>query len=897
MKFCRYIAVIVMLWLSVVNALTPLSLYQDTTAELDNAPVASFSRLSASDGGEKFFITSAQPGAGDFSIAVGTRFSPQVIPVMPNKIILNGKKEQDNPLHNNGVVAMTMLTNESMAVVSTAYPNQVAHLERVMYPSGRSIVMSDPLLDANGQPCSAIKKVAPITGKMILAIVNPHNNAFGAAGTGLALVCANTIKVLVEQEVQPGEEPKEPKEENKELFSQINTSSDQEVVKAVPFDVSIKPMAYNYPLASINDHVVMHWDQLLGTMFIGISGQAAAHNDAGICGVMAFNVLEKNILLKSVLSPELLSDRQDEIIGGKGAGAQVTIHTLKTLHTEMPQPDRMGLSYLIVHGGNGDAQSTRKTIYALPLVNRIDSQEVMTSENQPAHALVAVPFDMPVKHNQIPPRKPFVLKLSHNNCAVNNAQLFTTERTEKNIPAHVGAGPVPYGDVTNIFVIHDAVYAVVGKADEGHLPCVCFSQPIYDSLGRVVAWTQWQPVITTNDEIIDAGLDATAYQLYVITNNNEKIVVNKTKWESSQDKDNRVTTLVSELFPQGIQLLQDYSTHGYMLAAGRKKVAFIPQTMIDNQIGITDNQAMPLVCEQGALMHIECPTTAATVTIDSQNYLCIGGVGGVAVAASNNPLVDQLSFVSLGSYKYVRKLIAMNDCLYVLTDKTIERIDMRASDIENNRLSVTTIVDASSQLGSKYATISDMIVSGKLLLVASSMGLYRNNDHTDVELCSSLIGLQKIEIPEDATAISHLYHVSVSGKSTDVSNHNGMVYVITGSRGKNRARLHRLAISDTVNNAVSSTTAQLIQDCIINDIRSEFRNLGAYYDHVFAQGALFINVRNKDATQATVVNRGFRQGSYSLFTGIDEKASVHAITRNAARGNLLIAGDFGLQMQ
>jgi len=886
------------IWLPAINAVVPLSLFQDANSKSDVQTIPSFSKLYVSNASEKFILTNASAGAQEFSIAMSTRFSPQVIPLMPEMIIVEGQKDQKNPLYDDAILHAAIMTNDNMAVVGQAAPKQIAYVERLLYPAGRSIMMSESLLDAEGKTTSGIKALSAMTDKIVVAAVAPHDGLlFGMPGSGIALISADTIKIMVEQPVEEGQEKKEPKEQTKLVFRQLNTSAEQEEIKAIPFDKGIKALAYNHELASMDDKVVMHWDSWLRTMYFGISGQTGAKDDAGICSVVALNIVEKSIQVKPLIAPELFSNNKNEIIGAKGAHAQVTIHGLKTMHAEMPQPDRMGLSYLIVHGGNGDAQSTKRTIYALPLVNKIDSQEGIQADDQIVHATVAQRSDMPLLHLQIAPRKPFVLKVSYGVNAQHNAQLYTTEQAEKNAPAHVGAGPVPYGDVTNMFVVHDGVYAVIGKPDSGYLPQVCYSEPIYDALSRIVCWTQWKTIFTTNQEIIDAGLDAMAYQLYVITKDNNATVLNKSKWESSQDKTNQLTTAVNKEFPQGLQLLADYSDQGYMLAASSKKIAIIPQSLIDASIGLTDSSASLIVNSSGALTALEYPTTSAVVQIDSVQHLCAAGIGGIVIAPCTDPVVDQLQFASLGSYKYVRKLIAVDDCLYVLTDKTIDRINLRASDICANKLSVTCIVDLRMQLKNQYATISDMVVSGKLLLLATSLGLFRNVSGTDVTQCARSLPLQAVELPEESCAISHLYTVSTTGRTTDVSKSNGMVYVITGSRSKDRARLHRLAINDTHQHAVNDATVQLIQDCIINGTRCEFRNLGAYYDHIFTQGTLFLNARNKDATQPTVVNRGFRQGSHSLFTGIDEKASVHAITRNAARGNLLIAGDFGLQMQ
>ena len=75
------------------------------------------------------------------------------------------------------------------------------------------------------------------------------------------------------------------------------------------------------------------------------------------------------------------------------------------------------------------------------------------------------------------------------------------------LAAQVGAGPMCYGSIHDLIIKDDAVYAIVKDADERYTSAVYHSQALFDSDGRISAWTAWKKMHESDEPIFTMALN------------------------------------------------------------------------------------------------------------------------------------------------------------------------------------------------------------------------------------------------------------------------------------------------------------------------------------------------------------------------------------------------------
>lgn len=888
----------------------------------------------------------------EYALCVAGRTEQKFVPIAPEQATVNNVSGQPNPLYNTGIAHLSLFEHltginviERPIAVTTTDLTRVHVLDNIP----RAIIYStDQLHDGNAQPTSGIVALATANptsdnDKYITmsfaAVKNNAGDDFGAPGSGVAVI--SFIKTTT-TEIIDGEE----KKRDILRFGQINSFSltDPDNAYASKLDITNGSLKIGSNLAKLGTIVDLHWSGDLGCLYVGLQATANNNPGDGARSIALGKFIPGTTLLgfqKIVGDAVFVDGALNEIVGSRGANSQTAIYNVRTMRTSTR------LCYLVMVGGNVTTpDTTGRTVYALPLVNNpqnITDQGCLASKH-------AVPEDT---FGGV--RADFLQARLLKQAATTNADIFTTA----DAAALVGGGPLPAGTISDMFVLPDAVYVAVGDSDAHELPGVFASYALFDALGRIKGWTSWQRVAGGTDMTFGALLDPARGSFITMVGPNASAVmtIKRTLWsEGSADGLADLSSALAQQFPltvAGIQGLAQFAptTQGlagvsWLVATGLEKItivetgAVINGTLIPHAGTFSKNKQL---CTNGALAPIHPdtrmvtisggalknlgPITCAEVASSATNsYLAVGGVHGLAMLARPTGggwhtatgigtgfvnLSADMQFVSVGSYQFVRKLISDQHFLYVLTDTSLDRIDIAASNFVTGSLVSVCVATATDVVGAQGSFL-DLIVSNKLALLATSAGLYRvgngNNIASSALKTPADVRWTPVMLPQSLPSISTMFPLTSTGNSIDLATGpGGMVYLVGSDVGNNRSRLTRISVSSLMETqAIDDMSVCAINDLFIKNSPAYFVHLGDFRPIIATQGPLrFIANDRESSMPATALlfpaymTTGASLATahaQSVFSSLDatKPQKIVRLIPSVASGSWLLAGDFGL---
>lgn len=854
------------------------------------------------------------------------------------------KQEQRtaNPLFDAAIAHIALVNPQSEApvVVLKDEPHNLYFFDKYPQDGAHFIHKIESVRDASGTGIAGIMGLATTknqTPVFIFASVKPAQGVCGDAGTGIAVMRVRENKVT--EEIPDDKGAMKKVERTYISFAQAcgkvgtYTQENPPIACAAALDRSSTCVKIGGDLAALNA-VAMTYDTMLSRLYIAVTGQAGTQHQDGMCAIVVGQLVKDadGQMLLRPFAPDLFTQSHgNEIIGAKGASSCVSIHQLETLHTSTLLP------YLIVLGGNGDAQSTKRTVYALPLVDKRNDQKLRVGFDAECGTLAAkdaVPRELfSDKEHQLATR---VFEKQ----ATTAADIYTTELSCSNAPAHVGGGPLPYGDITRVYVKHDGVYALVTTADPGKTAGVFFSQALFDAVGVVKGWTTWRRVAGVYYGVSDMFMhDISGDAMFVVNDgNNQMTNVVRTEWGTGYaagigplvqvlntlySPENGgihglYTSPASKHGLHDIDVMIALGAHGLTLAqTGIGSGAFmrplrgaevINQPVVCSDGALTSFQPTRLLTITGGVLHELGPLVTAEIACSSDTndgYLCVGGVGGVAVMRRPNGtgwntqsglgdylvgLDTTMAFERLGNYRFVRRLVNDGAYLYVLTATELDRYEV--TDLTLPPVRLASIQE--NPWAPKFDRFFDVVVSDDLVLLATTRGLYRTSDG----VCAADVSAMRegawtlVQLPNYDGAVLQLYACSATGSACDVARGpGGMVYALAGHRGRDYSRVYRLAIGSVETIGVAADTVAVMHDKKHESTLSSFVPFGKFCDHFATDGVIRMRTRNKDMhAQAHVMTSAISR----LPLPLEEAATISALERSTASGVWLVAGDFGL---
>ena len=207
---------------------------------------------------------------------------------------------------------------------------------------------------------------------LIYAAVTDHNSdTFGQGNSGIAIVARQQIK---REENQP----------TSVKLAQIDavrtTTSATGLARAALLNNESNALHIgNSTISILNNAVDLNWYSNIRCLYtaltINAQGSPAQGGQAIVVGMWAQDTIktadDKNFvrsafLLRSITFPSVFAPGVNNIVGSIGDNVTIAIHQTRPLLTTTV------LNYLVILGGVGTQDQTRRSVYALPLVKRAD---------------------------------------------------------------------------------------------------------------------------------------------------------------------------------------------------------------------------------------------------------------------------------------------------------------------------------------------------------------------------------------------------------------------------------------------------------------------------------------------------------------------------------------------
>lgn len=900
------------------------------------------------------------PGAKNFALSLFGHGKLRCLPIASEKIKLDNKDDVESPLYDQAISSLAFVLRSTGAVggmdklLLSAYtshtPSTVYLFDDLANEERTPVLSAKDIKDATGDHVTSgvIALCGGANSSVYAAVKNNTGDDFGAVGSGIALLTRTMTTTTQAQ----GETHRENAfmQIDAEVTSSVSTDSATQT-RAAAFDGTMSIIKIGNNATILNNAIDIHWDQNLNCLYVVTQVQAGPDATDGACALVVGNIfrgsteegkatseLFQKLQFKRVAGDNAFKGTQDKIVGAIGANARVSLHKVRTLQTST------GLHYVVVLGGNGDAASTRRTVYALPIVNNaslLPLHGVLANKNAPAydHYQKSEPYRFLGRNFAYP--------------AQSEGDLCTA--TDQS--AMVGGGAVLWGDVTDMWVIADAVFVAVGAADSDQVPGIAVSRALFDESSKIVAWTEWQRVAGSVDAIYYAAMNSYSGMCLMLSGVTQQdlTVLKETSWETkSADGLSQLAEHINNtMLPEygGVFSVSDFpvSTPGLagisaLIATGNKCLVLAQTGRVRNGVlcpllgqdafdALTCAHAtipvdMPtahthvLIFEDGVLSQLGPVATTEIASNGARGWLFAGGVGGLAVLAGvdgaswSGCLGDGFTglhagaaFKKIGNYTFVRKLLSDDAFLYVLTDDRLDQIDLNASNFATGQLSVVTLASSNnSSLFTRTALLTDFIVSEKIALLGSSFGLFRVGNGVDIRQVKSEAEAQWTPVPldEGSLCVGMIQAISRTGRVQDCARTGGMIHVLTAYQGNNRSQAYRFRINPVGGGHVDTHAVVPLGDFFVKDQPSYFVDFGGYRDWLFFDGAFFFYGTSRNQPQdpllrllPSAVHSGQRfaaSSSTNIPLSLQAYASVMPMVRSSATGAWLLPGDFGLKI-
>ncbi len=790
--------------------------------------------------GSNVYVT-AHPSDGglsevrEFAVARSMRGALSFLPLAPQTVTFNSAKSVANPLYDEGIAYFALFNGRDNVLGSRQDERPLIVLESdktsiyllndytqagkdvtVLSVHNRSTSMAQNIKnipDAAGLLTSGIVQIAT-ANPLFFAAVGANGGSFGDVGSGIALGLTGEI-------IAPNPKTKEPGKSAPIIIDALTGFNFYSPAnRAAPLDITSSQIKIGADLASLGTVVDLHWHGSMERLYIALQATGGA---AGTDGALSIAIGRVDItktengnihkLIIDAIVPTAAITGTDKIIGAVGSSVSVTAHKVRSLLSSTSLP------YLIILGNVGIPSATKKTVFALPLVIGSGTPSIdgtIASKN-------ALPEDVfaETKNKLFLTRN---LKASATTAAL--MPLSTDAATQ------VGGGAILAGDITDLFVYQDAVFATVQSPDVGEAPGVFFSQPLFEQNGKIKSWTTWQRAVGLSDKTQSIFLDPITAQFtsLVANSSNQVKIVKRTEWGAGDSGSIKpFIEAVEKFMPQtiaGVQGVHSFplssttpgaTTPGLydislMVCTGLGKVMLAETSRIDAgavvpiqgsdfgtlqtfQDGMLDSSftigSSRMIGIEGGVLDDLGPIMAAEVARDgstgSNGWLFVGGTGGVAVlstadgsgwAANSmkladgfNGLASGMSFKKVGNFSNVRKLIHDDNYLYVISATEIVRIDLTLQAPGLGSINATTIIkDSQFPAVGSGGTFLDALVSEKLIIIGTSAGLFRLNDGLDARTVdSSFVSWKLLDTPEGIGPVRQLFAITQSGRAQDIA--------------------------------------------------------------------------------------------------------------------------------
>lgn len=880
----------------------------------------------------------------------------QAVALSPATLIVNGTENTTNPLHGERISSLSYFKSGPL-VVRTDAPEHLYYLASGVSPARPSLLKIENVKDAqgavdsDGSTTAGIVKVAG-SSSYAFAAVKVYGGNFGVSGAGIALIKESIATAGLEQVAavtgDTGVKALPLKPSNPELMITNELAS---------IDPSVIDMHWDSTLQRLYICVKATTNGLTGD---GARGVVVARVEA-VGGVPKLKLSE--------FAPVAAFSGTTYIVGGVSAANAVVsadIQKVRTMHTSAGTSYLITLG----NSAGTDATITVSALPLVnqrPASKYAGNNSYLTNATHGTLASKAVEAGTNLKeYFKSSGEISFFQGRGFEVAASATGHL--TAQTE--IAAQVGGAVAPGAVLDMQVHKDAVLISVNGNDDEAQIYSSQALLDADGAIKGWTPWRPVTRLLASGERAHGIGYQPSLGNMFTLEGLADASITKKiksSKWSkpssnghlggTTSDSTVGFQSLLSTAFTKengGVHALIDFPRQttafsqtvgerlSMMIATGYKKIMLI-ETGQDNgsdkftpnigsfshddNITITDGvldtapttNTKTITISGGAIDTIGAISTATIMNAETHGgYIIVGGVEGVAVlrkvadgtgwAESDlqkafTNLSDDKRFDVIGSYRHVRKVIADGQFLYVLTDKTFDRIP--ASELNG---AVTPIVLATpADLGLQtFDSFSDVLVSNKLALLATSKGLYRvgNGNSIRAEITPAAVDWTKITLTEGPTPVTRLSSVGTTNLEIDFAQQTGggMVYALASSVGKHLSSVYRFTISDISASAIGATTVEHMPDEIVSTVTGPYAHFGSYKNYFMTDGALSVatqSVYNSTSAEAHALPSGLTAGAalapnaLAALPLFAEDIEVRRPVTNSALGSKIITTNSG----
>jgi hypothetical protein len=890
-----------------------------------------------------------------YTIAGVLKGTTSFVPLTPAQVILGGIKDSTNPLIGEQISVLGFYKKGPLAVRTDA-PQNLYWIPSGSRANDVEVIKIDDVKDAqgasgvDGSTTAEIIKLAS-NKNYAFAAVKKNAGDFGEAGAGIAMI-AHAGTGLSQMAAVTGDTG------TKALGLDPTTASLKITTDLASIDTSIVDMHWDDLLHRLYICVKATG---AGNAADGARGVLMAYVE----GVSSGGVTADKLKF-AAFSPSGAFAGTTYIVGGLGAAVVADIQKVRTMHTSSQT------SYLITLGNAASANATTTVsalplVNKKPSVVVTDVSWI-TDTDHGALASKTINAGTNLKEYFSTAGEISVFRGRGFQTA---ASIEADLTAQTDAPAQVGGAVAP-GTVLDMQVFKDTVFiAVDGSADEVRVYSSQALLDADGAIKAWTPWRPESRPATGANKIFSIGYQNTIGRMYstqgsstttidtvktsVWTNGSEDGLLGGTTTDSSVGF---VSQLGGKFLSEngGIQGLVSFPAEttafsqtagqrsSMMIATGYKKIVlvatgqdntsndFVPNvgnffhtanlTFTAGAIDSARNSNTKMITVSGGALDTVGGISTATIINETTNggYIVVGGVGGVAILRATaggagwatgdlkktfNGIGTNKSFAIIGNYSNVRKVIADGQFLYILTNATFDRVPAA----QLTGAITPTVLATPADLGlQSFESFSDVLVSSKLALLATSSGVYRVGNVKNISTATSATNVSwtKIALSEGPTPVTRLVPVSTTTLDTDFAQQTGggMVYVLASSVTQELSSVYRLSTRDISGSAIADTTVEQLSDDVLSTVVGPYAHLGNYKNYFTNDGALATDSRSKydDTTPAVFEALPFqhiagtvlatkRLTSISLY---ENQTEIGKLVSNSALGSKILPTNNGL---
>lgn len=688
----------------------------------------------------------------------------------------------------------------------------------------------------------------------------------------------------------------------------------------------------------------LYANQSTNSCYIAVSGEG----ETGIAAVTLFD--------KPLLSDQAVMNGNNIVMTNQ-PNTPLYINQLSSLLTTT------NLSYLLVLGGMNTINNAMNIVYALPLIN---------DSTRPALiGMLANVNQQPV--NIFSNKAPFhYLQTVFNQEPELPGDLYTVDDQAALAPALVGQGPLQYFDGDTLFPLKindiegykDTVFAATAylNNDQKGIGGIFYSQCLFDEYGAIKAWTPWQRKnilgnILTQSYVPTLGSSIALFlntpkQIYGVWWNEQGpfLNMNNGAYESLPLAKSGIQKVIDLPWMHpgiGVEIVSPFLKSSYMLQVGFNTV-ILQQTAKNNALLPLFNTQI-LLCDQGNAANI-VNKTATTTTVAffggilanagslwtgalgynsllPDSWIIAAGQGGVYILADENGngcgvsllqsnfvgISRDLSWQRLGNFGVVKKIIAQDGMLFVMTNTSLYRVSLNHNNIKGGIDCLYDLITTVSSLSDKmiqYNSFSDVLVSESVCLLATSFGLFMNAPGSSMSEDNNFIW-NELLLPEHNGAMPLvLSPVTVAGwqdnwavgSSGSVSSN---IYVLAASLSRHYSKLYRFVMYG-VSDGYTGPSLKLLPNYFIKNIPTYYYNPHMEFLSFATDGATSLThgvfgANNFFRSYIGLMNPLARQGGIALknqfnFFELSSKMNMYIgfPTYSSGNGIWLVVGQNGM---